>query len=368
MPSRVDLSGADHRQVKLFIEALKNALDLDAFVMVVYFASGQEIDKSGVLDIVIYRAVRDAQRQGWINELFDEATKYVPKAPALLKFIATYETLSRDAPPAFSAADIEETGEIETDDRVALEKLLIPEPDTPPDILAFTNKLASLQRRVCLVEDNGSGFATGILVSSNLVLTVGYALQHRSPHIQDSCTVCFDYLADERRIMGAGRRLKLNGEPPLLIGYNDVGNDFDRGNVSIALLRLSEPIGSGALEDGTVRGWISLKAPSQPPKLRTPVFAIGHALAGELRLVSGDLQAVRARTLESQLDTAPGMGGGPVLDAHLNLLGLHFAAKTDIPGAPAGKLAIAWQSGIILETIKARSVELYSELQAAPPR
>ncbi|NEO46318.1 MAG: trypsin-like peptidase domain-containing protein [Moorea sp. SIO4A3] len=297
----------------------------------VYFKFSKNLDSIAMgddLKEIVFNLIIAAQAEGWVDKLIVGARESNPGNPTLFAF-AQELNLAIAMPQPLSA-------------RGGLEKL-IKKTNCFLDVNRWRERLGQIEGQVCRVEitnnDNTREFATGFLISSNVVITNYHVVelvileQARSSNV----ILRFDYKKlGNNKIINLGTEYRLV-EDDWLIDHSPYTNNPlpTPDELNYALLRVDgvpgeEPIGKNPDPNSPQRQWIEL--PQEPYYQfvpNTPLFIVQHAKAEPLKLAF-DTEAIitineNGTMVKYKTNTEPGSAGSPCFDINWNLVALHHS-------------------------------------------
>jgi hypothetical protein len=300
------------RQRKELREALVDAFPtVDAFKMVVADALDtylSEISRTHVpLEVMVFDAIEFAERCGRLSELVLGALSANSLNPRLRAVAQRFEF-----PEALA-------GELE---RFTRSMVSSPSPEH------WLNQVRRLQRAVCRIEPQSAtvslnGYATGFLVSSDIVMTCDYVVE--------------EFWGDEPKAAAVRFRFDLHNETS---GMDNPGVEYslhptawrvfksDDRAIPVALVRLAEWAGDGGLRCG-------LTAAERRPNPFEPIILFHHGTAGPLKLAFGAVVPDSApdvgnTSIAYKVNTEPGSGGAPCFNSELKVAAIHHSLSTSV--------------------------------------
>jgi hypothetical protein len=289
------------------------------------------------MEAVVVDVLQDAQAQGWMAQLLTAAREAAPQN-------ATFQSIAEEVGliSAFRRRDLKR-----------LEHLARPY-GRFVDIGQWRARLGEIEPCVCRVElqtAEGQRYATGFLVSPDLVMTVYHVVEDAISRGAAPDLVCrFDYKTTQD-----GSELNPGTVYPLvsrdwLVDWSpyhasDTGpapddrDAPDADTLDYALLRLEgfpggEPVGGDRAEpNAPKRGWVEV--PAQPYDFQpdTPLFIVQHPSGQPLKVAfdTEGVQNVNAnRTRVSyKIATEPGSAGSPCFSNDWELVAMHHAARME---------------------------------------
>ncbi|NEP20618.1 MAG: trypsin-like peptidase domain-containing protein [Moorea sp. SIO3I6] len=329
LSSNFKLTGPQYQQ-------LTNAL-LDAFpsksilAELVYFKFSKNLDSIAMgdnLKEIVFKLIKAAQAEGWVDKLIVGARESNPGNPTLFAFAQEFN-FGIVIPPQLS-----ERGRLER---------LIKKNNCFLDVNQWRARLGQIEGQVCRVEvtnnDNSREFGTGFLIASNVVITNYHVVESVILKQATSSNVIlrFDYkqLGDSK-IINPGTEYRLVEDDWLIDQSPYTNNPLPTPDeLDYALLRVDgvpgeEPIGKNPDPNSPQRQWIEL--PQEPYYQfvpNTPLFIVQHAKAEPLKLAF-DTEAIitineNGTMVKYKTNTEPGSAGSPCFDINWNLVALHHS-------------------------------------------
>ena len=339
------------RQVEQLSKIIRSAFELAHFDQMLYFRldkNRQDIALGDDYRTIVFRTIRSAQREGWIDRLVLAAHQSRPNNPYLLAFAGLVNLGPDDMP-----------------ERNGLEKIIV-DTNSLLDIGKWREKLSQIEGRVCRVEIGDQAMGTGFLLGPSVVMTnyhvVNSVIEGTNGHKPEDIQVRFDYKerSDGSPVEGvtfdvAGADWLIDFSP-----YDEVDlvspkpTEAAVDKLDYALLRLDDapgarPIGGQADEGAAKRGFIELPATPYNFQPQSPLFIVQHPRGKPLKLALDTQAVVETNTngtrVRYRTNTEPGSSGSPVFDQDWNLVALHHS------GEP--KFKPSWNEGIPLPAIVA---------------
>lgn len=343
-------------QVNELIQALLNAFptpdDLDQMMRVRLDKNLHAIAIGGSLEAIVFKVIRAAEAGGWTARLVAAAIEAQPRNPKLLVFAQTMEL----APTTPQGHDLES---------------FIRRTNSFLHIEQWLSKLGEISTRVCRIEvatNMGSGWGTGFLVASDLVLTnyhvlapvfattLGHNAGGAQARPQD--VICrFDYKTGKDGVtVNAGVTFQLASEEWLRAWSFPNETSLPRPDeLDYALVRLAQRagdqmVGRSEVMPGTVqRGWIPVLEQDYPFPPHSPLFIVQHPQSQPLQ-VTLDTDAIigineNQTRVHYTTNTEEGSSGSPCFNINWDLVALHHR------GDPSNKRG--YNAGIPLSAIVA---------------
>jgi hypothetical protein len=226
-----------------------------------------------------------------------------------------------------------------------------------------------LSRRMCLIEREDAGEATGCLVGPDLMLTAAHALMGTSGIFADpdKVTIRFDRFEwnTKKHIPAVGdqcklRRIPFTDQPDVVASsikvdpkstrrYRDKDNDLD-----YVLVRLDRPMGLCFLPySHRIRGWNNCSAAAIPAE--GPVIVVQHPLGGLLSVADGyipkDGLSDGSHLFRYETKTLNSSSGSPIMDLQRRVVGIHIGEKS-----PDHQLGVSFQD--IFTDLRKEEVQL----------
>ncbi|MGH4013828.1 MAG: trypsin-like peptidase domain-containing protein [Pseudonocardiaceae bacterium] len=271
---------------------------------------------------IMFRVVRESQREGWTVPLVIAAREMLPGDEALFS-IAQELGLAAATPP-----------------RPELERMLAAE-ERFVDVSTFLDRLAAAETAVCRIEvghDGEIGLGTGFRVAPGLVLTARHILEpviHGFVRPQDTL-MRFGYRrASTGNVVHCGTAFSL-AEDWLADSFEDGSADLD-----YALARLADtPIEATKplpLQGESGESCIGIPQHSRTPREDRMICILQHPAGDPLKLAFGRTAGITdgATRILHTVNTLPGSSGSPCFDSSLNLIGLHHSGQADSAGCNA---------------------------------
>lgn len=224
-----------------------------------------------------------------------------------------------------------------------------------------------LSRRMCLIQREDAGEATGFLVGPDLMLTAAHALMGTSGIFADpdKVTILFDRFKWKTRkhIPAFGdqcklRRIPFTNQPDVLASsikvdpksrkrYRNKHPHHKDNDLDYVLVRLDRPMGLAFLPDShRIRGWNNCSRAAVPAE--GDVIVVQHALGGLLRVAKGQIPKDHRRPDGSHLfryetTALDGASGAPIMDLRRRVVGIHIGETSDDENSKTVKLGVSFQ-------------------------
>ncbi|EGJ30771.1 MULTISPECIES: effector-associated domain EAD1-containing protein [Moorena] len=317
-------------------QQLTNAL-LDAFPLKIRLAELVEYKFSKNLDSIamgddlkeiVFKLIKAAQAEGWVDKLIAGARESNPGNPALFAFAQEFNIAIAMPQPLLAKGRLER---------------LIKKTNSFLDVNQWREKLGQIEGQVCRVEvtnkDNSLEFGTGFLIAPNVVITNYHVVESVILKQATSSNVIlrFDYKQlGDGKVINPGKEYRLVEDDWLIDQSPYTNNPLPTPEqLDYALLRVDgvpgeEPIGKNPDPNSPKRQWIEL--PQQPYYQfvpNTPLFIVQHPQAEPLKLAF-DTEAIitineNGTTVKYKTNTEPGSSGSPCFDINWNLVALHHS-------------------------------------------
>jgi hypothetical protein len=232
------------------------------------------------------------------------------------------------------------------------------------DPVQFRQKLATLERQVCLIEINGRPKGTGFLIGPNLVLTnhhvVKLLLEEGGPP-REELRLLFDYVQQPDRSVPRPRESRL-ADPWLIDSskHSDVDlvsppkpRDPELDELDHAVLCLEDRPGDDLLDPGgTCRGYMDLTRIHSVNFVEgSPMLILQHPRGQPLQLAFDTDAILKTNTNRTRVwyrtNTESGSSGSPCFDSSLQLVALHHS----------GDLRCSFNEGIPIDLISQRLIK-----------
>jgi V8-like Glu-specific endopeptidase len=322
----MNIDGRKRREIReALIEAFPMPKDLRMVTDEVLNVPLQNVTGiGGDMETMAFDLIGWAQARGRLTELVIGAATVNPTVPGL-KALADQFQFASSAP-----------GEIE---RINLQ-------DVPfENVGQWLDKLSRLRRAVCRIEPqpspDTSGYGTGFLVASDMVMTNFHVIEPFISAGSDKVVARFDYeTAADGVAVGAGRTSQLAADWRLA--------DSPVKELDFALIRLAQRASEDSVPGGT-RGTIGLSR--KMPAAGSPLIILQHPEAKPLKMAIGSVvdPNVAPNRVSYTVNTEPGSSGSPCLNTGLDVVALHHWGATPNRGV--------WMAGI-LEYVASRRAEL----------
>ncbi|NEO70413.1 effector-associated domain EAD1-containing protein [Moorena sp. SIO3H5] len=323
------LTGQQYQQLtNALLEAFPSKIRLAELVQYKFSKNLDSIAMGDDLKEIVFKLIKAAQAEGWVDKLIAGARESNPDNPALFAFAQEFN-LAIAMPQPLSA-------------RGRLERL-IKKSNSFLDVNRWRERLGQIEGQVCRVEvtnnDNSREFGTGFLIAPNVVITNYHVVESVILKQPTSSNVIlrFDYKQlGDGKIINPGTEYRLV-EDDWLIDHSPYTNNPlpTADELDYALLRVDgvpgeEPIGKNPDPNSPKRQWIEL--PQEPyyqfvPD--TPLFIVQHPKAEPLK-IAFDTEAIitineNGTTVKYKTNTEPGSSGSPCFDINWNLVALHHS-------------------------------------------
>jgi V8-like Glu-specific endopeptidase len=257
----------------------------------------------GDMETMAFDLIGWAQARGRLTELVIGAATVNPTAPRL-KVLADQFQFASSAP-----------GEVE---RINLK-------DVPfENVGQWLDKLSRLRRAVCRIEPqpspDTSGYGTGFLVASDVVMTNFHVIEPFISAGSDKVVARFDYeTAADGVAVKAGRTSQLAADWRLA--------DSPVKELDFALIRLAQRVADDAVPGGA-RGTIGLSR--KMPAAGSPLIILQHPEAKPLKVAIGSVvdPNVALNRVSYTVNTEPGSSGSPCFNTGLDLVAIHHWGAT----------------------------------------
>ena len=354
------------RQKKLLIEALTAAYP--SYQQLAYMLE-LELDRNlatssadGPLPQVILAVIRQAEAQGWTDQLVTGAALGNPGNPQLRDLITSGRL---DLSLAVRKAIEEPTGPVQELFPQAgvlgadLERVVNSAAGFQ-NVVDFATRLLEQASRVCYIQavtaDGRPSAGSGFLVGPDLVLTNHHVLTDvvagAAPPTSVSCVFDYHIRADRTLDRGTAFRLAENwleaASPPSAVDLKSLPTGLPAPDeLDYAVIRLAGAPGRATMPTGRERGWADLFA--QPPSVTPglPLLIIQHPAQAPMQLAidTEGVLAVNANNtrLTYGVNTLGGSSGSPCFTFDLALVALHHSGRyTTVPcneGIPISAIA-----------------------------
>lgn len=323
MNGRITLSGPQRENIS---EALRTAFTPQRFTELLEYRLNKRMDDiamGGDYREVMFKIVRESQREGWTTALLLAARETLPNNKILFDLACDLDL----------AVHLPSRGELER--MLAVGERFM-------DVSSFMGRLAVLEGAVCRVEvgpQGRSGLGTGFRITADLAMTCGHVLDpvftgeirpkdvvfrfgyHRSSdgHILHEGTeyrLAADWFVDGSRPTDAEPGQRMNAVSP---------DRLDYAVVRLTRTHTAEAV-NGLLPqpDGELPTIGLPQTPAQPDEGRM-ICILQHPAGDPLKLAFGPVTGTSkdcTRILHA-VNTLPGSSGSPCFDARLRLVGLH---------------------------------------------
>lgn len=221
---------------------------------------------------------------------------------------------------------------------------LVRQTNSTLDPAQYRAAIGRIEGRVCRVDRDGGGIATGFLVGPRHVLTNCYVVQtildgQDAPAIF-SCRFDFKMRDDglsvsEGKSVGVNRLLAFSPLDPR--EFEDAEAVPDPDNLDYALLELKEKVGSLPIlaesDSAPKRGWFQLDLEAHDFVEHDPLFIVHHPQAGPMKVALNmdsviGLNANGTRVRYAATSEA-GSAGSPCFDVDWKLVALHHARRPE---------------------------------------
>lgn len=266
---------------------------------------------------IMFKVIRESQREGWTTRLILAARAALPENPALFGFAQKVSLAVATPAP------------------LALERMLaVDEPFVDLDV--FVARLAVLEGAVCRVEvgrDGNISLGTGFLIAPDRVLTCAHVVEPvlRARVPPTALTLRFGYrrnasgsLLSEGVAHGVASQWLIGACEP---GFNDaVLPRGSTGGLDYAVLRLAR-----ALSSDPPPAYISVGEWPQTIRAQRVLCVLQHPAGDPLKLTFGQITRVSEDrvAIYHTANTLPGSSGAPCFDSQLNLIALHQSGASE---------------------------------------
>jgi Trypsin-like peptidase domain/Effector-associated domain 1 len=379
------MQGIDLEKVRDVITDTFDLDDLDQLLRFKFDVKRANIAKDDALDVVVFKVLQVAERQGWEAQLIAEVAAERPMRPdvqevyrqyaeALVgevkqrrideKVLAAYQRFGLAPPVNVQRAGV---GVKETPPSDAGLEKAIKESLGYLDVGLWREQLFQLEGRVCRVEVGDGSMGTGFLVGPDVLLTNYHVLQAVIEGTSDAAKVRlrFDYkvLANKRPSDGVLVSLHASDwrvdDSPYTPSEKAARPDEalpTADQLDYALVRLDRSFGDAPINpkvaESPKRGWVRVPtaAPAISPKM--PVLILQHPKRTPLKLAldTEGVIAINANgtRVRYATNTEEGSSGSPCFDKDWTLLALHHY------GDPAFNHPPEYNQGIPIGAIRNR--------------
>jgi hypothetical protein len=340
MTKWIELTGSQFQRLEGTVVKLFNTNSLERLLLYRLEVDLGNIVAPGPTQQVVFDVIKQAQQEGWFDDLLIAVSEARPNHP-VLEGLKTELGLGKSV-AAGDAAALEAFVQ-------GVGGLLDPQ--------VFRTKLAAAEAAVCQISytrpDGSPCGGTGFLVGRDVMMTnhhvMKYVIEGKVP--PSEVTVLFDYKLDaDGNKVNSGNRCGLasswliDSSPHSATDLEALREvpDTPADELDYALVRLDTPIGcapvptnvpgratGGAVPGDPLRGWIKVLEPPPAVAANAPLLILQHPNVGMLKL-AWDPKSVMAvngsRTrLRHATATLPGSSGSPCFDAAFNVVALHHA-------------------------------------------
>ncbi len=329
MSGHVILSGGQREKLS---ETLRTAFTPQRFAELLEYRLNKRLDDiamGGDYREIMFKVVRESQREGWTTALLLAARETLPENQALFD-LACDLGLGIDAPPR---------GELER--MLAVAECFM-------DVASFMGRLAVLEGAVCRIEvgpEGRSGLGTGFRITADLAMTCGHVLDpvFTGEICPSDVVFRFGYRRSrDGRVLHEGTEYHLAAD--WLVDGSSPNSSTERGRrvdtdptalLDYAVVRLARThtrAVDGLLpqEDYQYPAINLPRRPVHPSRGRT-ICILQHPAGDPLKLAFGPVTGTSndgARILHA-VNTLPGSSGAPCFNGRLRLIGLHQSGHPD---------------------------------------
>jgi len=334
------------------IEIFTNPVD---FERLVWFRFGRDIRHIGEYELFpdkVFRLVRIADVEGWVDGLVSQCRNVSPEHVGLLQVARAL-----GIPPSNSTAS--KVGHLENLIESSLRRN-----NRFIDVSKWRTRLKLLENRVCLidVEREISSRATGFLVGPDLVLTNYHVLEEEivsllaGNDLKFKVTFSFDLRIPENGRINIERHQLaedwlVDWSPHSPADKIDTDKTPALDELDYALVRIRPD----KLEDNSPpvsdRGWISLVGKPTEIQVGDPIYILQHPAGGLMKLAIETRGIISTNPNQTRIrhraNTLTGSSGAPCFNEDLEPIAIHQGA---VPpwNPPADRIGI----GIPLKTIR----------------
>lgn len=336
----VQLTGAQSERLNGALLSLFEADSLERLLLFRLDVILSNVVAPGPTEEVVFRLVRKATQEGWLDDLLLAASEARPRHP-VLEGLKTELGLGKSVMVA-------DAGSLEAFVQ-GVGGLFDPE--------VFRTRLATAEAAVCRISyprpDGRTVGGTGFLVGPDVVMTNYHVMKYvvAGQVAPGAVTVLFDYKLDSNgNTVNAGHLAQLADEwcidrsPYSATDLQPLPNvpDTPDNELDYALIRLGAKIGcqpvpsnvpgkaaGGSAKGDPPRGWLTVPAPPVSVAPNAPLLILQHPEVGMMKL-AWDPNSVLAvnnsgTRLRHSTATLPGSSGSPCFDASFNVVALHHA-------------------------------------------
>lgn len=328
MSKYVILSGGQREKLS---EALRAAFTPQRFAELLEYRLNKRLDDIAMGDDyreIMFKVVRESQREDWTTALLLAAREILPENQALFD-LACEVGLGIDAPPQ---------GELER--MLAVAECFM-------DIASFMGRLAVLEGAVCRIEvgpQGRLGLGTGFRIAADLAMTCGHVLDPVFTGEIRPSDVAFRFgyrRSGDGRVLHEGTEYQLTADW-LIDGSSPTNTErgqristgptatLDYAVVRLARTHTEAVDGLLPQEEGEYPTIDLPRRPAHPDKGRT-ICILQHPAGDPLKLAFGPVTGTSddGTCILHAVNTLPGSSGAPCFDGRLRLIGLHQSGDAD---------------------------------------